>query len=194
MSTVALALWGLAAVALTVPFLGAARRAFGAQWVAHAWTVRVVLLVLEVGAVLVWALALRGVWRFGAEPAAAAALLGAVLALAGALLAAWAKLALGPWFSVNLGVQRGHRLVTTGPYGIVRHPIYLGIVLFVAGSAGVWNDAGLIGLAVVLGILLSLHVPVEERLFDAHFGEPWRAYRDRVPALFPWPRGRRRAA
>jgi protein-S-isoprenylcysteine O-methyltransferase Ste14 len=177
-------LWWMAAAAMVVPFLDLVQRTFGPkQWVARATAARALLGVLEVGTLAAW-LVLRGP-RFLPEQDWAVALAGAVLALTGALLAAWAKFTLGRLFSPQLGVQQDHRLVTTGPYAVVRHPIYLGIIDFMAGSALFWNDVALLFAAALFAFWFAAQLTIEEKLFAGHFGAEWDAYRKRTPPLFP---------
>jgi protein-S-isoprenylcysteine O-methyltransferase Ste14 len=179
-------IWWMAAAALVFPFLDAVPRLFTrTHWVTRATAARVALAVLEVGTLAAY-LAVRGRWRFLPEPDTAVAVAGAVLALTGALFAAWARSRLGRLFSPNLGVQAGHRLVTTGPYAVVRHPIYLGIIDFLIGSALFRNDVALLVVALLFVLFFMAQLRVEERLFSAHFGEEWERYRARTPALFPW--------
>ena len=178
-------LWWMAAAALVVPFLDLVQRTFGPKhWVERATTTRVVLGVLEIGTLALW-VALHGRWRFLEVHDSGVALAGAVLALTGALLAAWAKVHLGRFFSPQLGVQEDHRLITTGPYAIVRHPIYLGIIDFLIGSALFWNDVALLGVAVLFIAYFAVQLRVEERFFARHFGEEWEEYRTWTGALFP---------
>ena len=186
-------LWWMAAAALVVPFLDIVQRTFGPKhWVERATATRVVLGVLEITTLAVW-LAVRGRWRLLPEHDVGVALAGAVLALTGALLAAWAKARLGRFFSPHLGVQSGHDLVTSGPYAVVRHPIYLGVIDFLLGSALFWNDVALLGVAVLFIVFFVFQLRVEERFFQRHFGEIWTAYAERTPALFPrlWSLGRK---
>lgn len=178
-------IWWMAVAALILPFLDVLQRTFGPRdWVERATRQRVVLGMLEVGTVGVWFL-LRGRWRLLPEPDELVALAGAVLALTGALFAAWAKARLGTLFSPQLGVQQDHRLVTTGPYGVVRHPIYLGLIDFLIGTALFLNDLGLLAVALLFTGYFTAQLRVEERLFARHLGDEWREYQARTPALFP---------
>jgi hypothetical protein len=120
----------------------------------------------------------------------ALALLGVLLAATGALLASSAKRALGGLFTANLGVKEDHALITTGPYALVRHPIYLGILLFVLGTGLVFDRGAVILLAVALVPCFLVQAGIEERIFAAHFGAQHADYRARVPAVLPWPRPR----
>lgn len=178
-------LWWMAAAALVVPFIDVIKRTLGPQaWVERATRARVVLAVLEVGTLLVW-LAVRGRWQFLPVQDGGVALAGAVLALTGALLAAWSKARLGRLFSPQLGVQAEHTLITTGPYAVVRHPMYLGIIDFMIGSAIFWNDIALLAAGLLFVVWFSAQRRIEERMFARHFGAEWDAYRERTPALFP---------
>jgi protein-S-isoprenylcysteine O-methyltransferase Ste14 len=177
-------IWWMAVAAMVLPFLDMVQRTFGQVWVERATRARAILAVLEVGTLLLW-LPLRGRWTFLPEHDAGAAVAGAVLALTGALLAAWAKARLGRLFSPQLGVQRDHQLITTGPYAVVRHPMYLGIVDFLIGSSIFWNDVALFGVAMLFIIYFRAQIRIEERLFERHFGAQWADYRARTPRLFP---------
>jgi protein-S-isoprenylcysteine O-methyltransferase Ste14 len=181
----ALFLWLAAAATLVFPFLDILQRTFGGRpWLERATAERVVLGLLEAGTIGGWLL-VRGRWRFLPEQDTAVALAGAVLALTGAVFAAWAKFRLGRFFSPQLGVQRDHRLVTTGPYAVVRHPIYLGLIDFSVGSALFFNDIGLLAVALLFIIYFRAQLRIEERMFERHFGAEWERYRAEVPAMFP---------
>jgi protein-S-isoprenylcysteine O-methyltransferase Ste14 len=173
----------MATTALVLPFLDLLR-SLRREWVERATTARVVLGVLEVAAIAGWFL-LRGRWRVLPEYDVALAIAGSVLALTGALLAAWSKWTLGRLFSPHLGVQRGHRLITTGPFAIVRHPMYLGIIDYIFGSALVFHDAALLMLAALFIGFFVLQLRQEEAIFERHFGEAWARYAARTPALLP---------
>jgi protein-S-isoprenylcysteine O-methyltransferase Ste14 len=178
-------LWWMATAALVLPFLDLIQRTFGPrEWLKRATAARLLLGVLEVGTLAVWVF-VRGRWRFLPEQDGGVAVAGAVLALTGALFAAWGKARLGHLFSPQLGVQADHRLVTTGPYAVVRHPIYLGLIDFIVGSALYWNDVGLMMVGALFVLYFTTQIRIEERFFGDHFGTEWEEYRARTPALFP---------
>ncbi|NLU76245.1 isoprenylcysteine carboxylmethyltransferase family protein [Streptomyces sp. HNM0575] len=116
------------------------------------------------------------------------AVLGALLALASTGLLLWARWSLGTmWASVPM-VQDHHELRTDGPYGLVRHPIYTGLLGLItggmlAGGFGIW----ILYLAVATPWLLR-RVRVEDGMMAGQFGASYEAYRARVPALIPWTR------
>jgi len=124
-----------------------------------------------------------------AAPVRAVALaLGALLYSSGLALFLWGRLALGEMYNVSssFGAQlyAGHRLVTSGPFAFVRHPMYLGGQLAELGALLIyrtWATA-----------LIALNIPVlfvrarqEEKALAAEFGDEWAEYSQRVPAWMP---------
>ncbi|MEV0403204.1 isoprenylcysteine carboxylmethyltransferase family protein [Actinoallomurus sp. NPDC050550] len=116
------------------------------------------------------------------------ALLGALIALASTALLLWARWVLGTmWASIPM-LQEHHRLRTDGPYRLVRHPIYTGLLGLVTGGMlacgfGIW----IVLLAIAIPWLLR-RVRIEDGLMAGEFGASYEAYRARVPALIPWTR------
>ncbi len=113
----------------------------------------------------------------------------AIVVAAGLLFTVWARVHLGTNWSGFVTIKHGHELVMTGPYAIVRHPIYTGLLLAFVGSAmarGEWRGV----IAVVLaGSALWRKLRFEERWMRERFGERYDAYARRVPALVPyWPK------
>jgi protein-S-isoprenylcysteine O-methyltransferase Ste14 len=184
----ALALMALGALC----FVDAPLRTFGQKWRATRSRERTILLTLELDLYALWALAKFYLhWERALLPAAAEAALasaGVLAVLAGVVLAAWAKLRLGRWFSGTFGVKEGHVLVTDGPYALVRHPIYTGIVTTILGAALLWNSLLTLVLAALMAVPLFFHTVYEEALFEQHFGDAYRAYQRRVPRLVPFAR------
>lgn len=111
---------------------------------------------------------------------------GAVLTAAGLLFTVWARQHIGRNWSAIVTIKQGHELVTSGPYAIVRHPIYTGLLLAFAGSAlarGEWR--GILAVAIVL-VAFSFKLRIEERWMREQFGEAYQAYARRVSALVPY--------
>jgi len=195
---VSLATLRLAALAAVLPvvlaYLDLPFRTFRQHFVAHRWAERLVLLSIEMNLVLLWLLARVFVARdapiapAGLETAIAAA--GAGLAWSGAIFTVWAKLLLGRWFSASFGVKPGHELVTRGPYAVVRHPMYLGLLVLGAGLAIAYDSAISLVVALAFVVPFVLHAMIEEQMFATHFGDAWRDYARRVPRWLPWPRPR----
>jgi protein-S-isoprenylcysteine O-methyltransferase Ste14 len=111
---------------------------------------------------------------------------GAALALAGFLFTVWAREHLGRNWSGIVTVKQDHELIVDGPYALVRHPIYTGLLLAFAGTGlalGEWRGV----LAVVIALLaLWRKLRIEERWMQEQFGEQYRAYKHRVAALVPF--------
>jgi protein-S-isoprenylcysteine O-methyltransferase Ste14 len=122
-------------------------------------------------------------WHVGYDGAYALA----GVALLGILFAWWARIYLGPLWSGTITLKQGHRVVDTGPYALVRHPIYTGLITaIVATAAAQATVTGLIG-AALIAWGLWLKARVEERFLSAELGEEaYGAYRRRVPMLVPF--------
>lgn len=115
------------------------------------------------------------------------------IACAGLAFTWWARLHLGRLWSASVGRKAGHRLVDTGPYGLVRHPIYTGITLAAIGTAAMRGTvAGWLGAAIMtLGWYIKLQL--EERFLREQLGaDAYDDYARRVPMLVPWTGTRRR--
>jgi protein-S-isoprenylcysteine O-methyltransferase Ste14 len=97
----------------------------------------------------------------------------------------WARVHLGEYWSGHVTLKPGHRLIQTGPYGIVRHPIYSGILLAFIGTAlAVDRVSGVASVAIVLYATLP-KIWLEERWLTEEFGEEYERYRKEVKALVP---------
>ena len=104
-----------------------------------------------------------------------------------AVAMAWGSVThLGRQFRLHAGLYDDHELVRTGPYAIVRHPIYSGLLLALLGTAIAFGEIrGLIGVALA-GIGWRLKSLVEERFMLEEFGEQYTRYRHDVNALIPF--------
>src|SRR5262245_21434184 len=111
--------------------------------------------------------------------------LGVVLFAVGGALRIWPVFVLGRRFSGLVAIQPGHTLVTSGIYGVIRHPSYLGLLV---NSLG-WALAFRSGVGVLLTALtippLVARIRAEERLLRTQFGEEYDAYRSRTSRLLP---------
>jgi len=121
-------------------------------------------------------------WQVG--PLAACLL--AALTLPGFLFAWWARLHLGRLWSGAITRKEGHRLVDTGPYALVRHPIYAGLIAAaLVTSAAEATPAALLG-AVLIVFGLGFKAALEEHFLRRELGSAlYDAYRLRVPMLVP---------
>ena len=112
--------------------------------------------------------------------------IGAAITGGGLLFSVWARRCLGTNWSQAVTIKEGHELVTSGPYALVRHPIYTGLLLAFAGTAvavGEWR--GLLAVALVSGVLWR-KLRLEEKWMRARFGVLYETYSQRVAALVPY--------
>jgi len=112
---------------------------------------------------------------------------GLLLVIVGIAFAIWARIYLGGNWSASVTVKEGHNLVTSGPYSIVRHPIYSGLLLAILGTVVAMRTElrGLIGLTAIF-IIFLLKSRTEETFMQQEFGARYSDYRRRVKALIPF--------
>jgi len=111
--------------------------------------------------------------------------LGVALCAAGGVLRLWPVFVLGRRFSGLVAIQPGHRLVTDGIYGVIRHPSYLGLIVNLLGWALAFRSViGLLLVALTVLILLG-RIHSEEALLRSQFGAEYDAYRARTWRLIP---------
>ena len=110
-----------------------------------------------------------------------------ILCAAGIGLRTWSKLVLGRFYTFSIGLADDHRLLDEGPYRYVRHPLYLGTFLAVAGMplltqswATVWF------LSVPAALAYSLRLVREEAYLAVTLGSDYRAYARRTACLIPF--------
>ena len=111
--------------------------------------------------------------------------LGVVLFAAGGALRLWPVVVLGNRFSGLVAIQPGHTLVTSGVYGVIRHPSYLGLLVNSLGWALAFrSEVGVLLSALIIPVLLA-RIRAEERLLRTQFGAEYDAYRARTSRLIP---------
>ena len=95
--------------------------------------------------------------------------------------------ALGRNWSITLEIRDQHRLVDSGPYAFIRHPMYTSFLLMGIGQALLLSN-WIVGLAGLTGfaILFFMRVGSEERMMLANFGQQYRAYMDRTKRIIPY--------
>lgn len=111
--------------------------------------------------------------------------IGWLLAAAGLLFTVWARRHLATNWSGAVTLKADHELITSGPYALVRHPIYTGLLLGFVGSAlalGEWR--GIVAVALVT-VAMWRKLRIEECRMRELFGERYLAYEQRVSALIP---------
>ncbi|HTZ83388.1 MAG TPA: isoprenylcysteine carboxylmethyltransferase family protein [Candidatus Acidoferrales bacterium] len=157
------------------------RRESAASGIVRALTfVVVIILLLTTRIPLPWLyrqLWPSGLWAFW---------IGAAITVAGLLFAVWARRYLGGNWSSAVTIKQDHELITTGPYALVRHPIYTGILTGFLGSAIALSQVrGLVGFILIL-VVLWAKLRMEEDWMRSEFGEKYVAYAQRTTALVPY--------
>jgi protein-S-isoprenylcysteine O-methyltransferase Ste14 len=111
--------------------------------------------------------------------------LGVVFFVAGGALRIWPVFVLGRRFSGLVAIQPGHTLVTTGVYGVIRHPSYLGLLVNSLGWALAFRSGvGVLLTALVIPPLVA-RIRAEEKLLRTQFGGEYDAYCARTSRLIP---------
>jgi protein-S-isoprenylcysteine O-methyltransferase Ste14 len=123
------------------------------------------------------------------DPGNAGTYLLAIVVLLGISFTWWARIHLGRFWSNAITRKEDHSIVESGPYGLVRHPIYTGLILAIlATGAAVATVASLLG-AVLISFGEWQKARMEERFLSAELGaETYRAYSRRVPMIVPFSR------
>lgn len=143
---------------------------------------------VRVGIILVILLLIRlGVFKGHQVATGDPWLLGIGLALfvLGLALAVWARVYLGRNWGMPMSQKADPELVTTGPYGRIRHPIYSGIILGMAGTAIAVSPYWLIAVA-ILGAYFLYSAVIEERAMAKLFPAAYPPYRRATKMLIPY--------
>ncbi|MGQ9629780.1 MAG: methyltransferase family protein [bacterium] len=148
------------------------------------------VIVITLGAVTVPLLIVVPPWEYAhfAGPIPRDGLLawaGLVLFAAGITLQAAAMWTLRGFYTVRLGMQPGHRLVTSGPYCLVRHPGYLSYILSMMGVGLALSSLIGLGLAVLVMPFLLWRIRCEEEMLLAEFGDEYKTYMRQTKRLIP---------
>jgi protein-S-isoprenylcysteine O-methyltransferase Ste14 len=110
---------------------------------------------------------------------------GVVVTVLGLLFSVWARQHLAGNWSQSVTIKKDHELVTSGPYRLVRHPIYTGLLTAFLGTAIVIGEVrGLLALLLVTAALW-LKLRLEENWMREAFGDSYTEYSGRVAALIP---------
>jgi len=112
------------------------------------------------------------------------AMAGAVLCVVGLLFAVWARVALGRSWGMPMTLAEGPELVTSGPYRLVRHPIYTGLSLMLMGTSLVYPVA--VAPCAIAIVYSAFAARREERDMQQRFPEAYPGYRKRSKFLVPF--------
>lgn len=124
----------------------------------------------------------RPLWPVGLWPF----WLGAALSVGGLLFAIWAREHLGRNWSRSVSIKQDHELITTGPYAVVRHPIYTGCLAGFLGIAIAISEVRGFVAFVLFYLMFWAKLSKEERWMRSQFGETYTQYVHRTAALVPY--------
>lgn len=114
--------------------------------------------------------------------------IGAPVLFGGVGLIVWSRLTLGKDYFVSTGREAqlfaGHRLVTAGPYAVIRHPMYTGILLVGLGGTLLYRTWTMVFVAMMF-FGLMIRAKREDEALAQRFGEEWLRYRRAVPTWLP---------
>ena len=114
-------------------------------------------------------------------------LVGVVLFVAGLLLRWWAIITLGRFFTVDVTIEKDHELVERGPFRVVRHPSYTGVLLaFVGFALTLGNWAALLVILVPIFVAFIRRMNVEEEALSRALGARYAEYMTRTKRLVPF--------
>jgi len=109
-----------------------------------------------------------------------------VVTLAGISFTWWARIHLGRFWSNAITHKEGHRVIDTGPYGMVRHPIYTGLIVgMLATGIAVGTVTAILG-AILISLGMSLKAKMEETFLSQELGPDYGTYCRRVPMIIPF--------
>ncbi len=113
------------------------------------------------------------------------AILGGAITVSGLAFAVWARIHLGRNWGMPMTQKDEPELITSGPYRLVRHPIYTGLLAAIVGTGLAVNLTAL-PVAVVLAVYFSYSATVEERNLGATFPRAYSRYRTHTKMLIPF--------
>lgn len=113
-------------------------------------------------------------------------LIGLSLAAIGAGVALWSRIMLGKNWSLAVQQKEDHELIKTGPYKIVRHPIYSGLLILFIGHGLIVGDYRAILAVIIVFISFWLKLKKEEAVLTHAFGERYLRYKKETKAIIPF--------
>jgi protein-S-isoprenylcysteine O-methyltransferase Ste14 len=130
-----------------------------------------------------FALSLRGI----ALISPIAYYVGVILIVAGLVLRQWAIAILGRYFTLTVKIQSEHTIVEQGPYKLIRHPSYSGLLLTLIGvGLALQTWAGVALNVLVFAIVFGYRIYVEEKALNSALGERYASYSRRTKRLIPY--------
>lgn len=111
---------------------------------------------------------------------------GFAITLAGLLFCVWARVHLGRNWSRSVTIKQNHELIVSGPYALVRHPIYTGLLTGLIGTVLALGQLRGVAAFVLMAAPIWFKLRLEEKWMRAQFGPVYEGYAGRVKALVPF--------
>ena len=108
------------------------------------------------------------------------------LAISGFVFMWWARIHLGQLWSSSVTRKEHHHVVDTGPYAIVRHPIYTGLLIAIVATMLMRGTIITLTGSAIIAVGIYVKARVEEEFLRQQLGESYDAYARRVPMLVPF--------
>jgi protein-S-isoprenylcysteine O-methyltransferase Ste14 len=112
--------------------------------------------------------------------------IGAAICIAGVGLCIWSRTILGRNWSGGVAAKQGHELIIKGPYRLVRHPIYSGFIIALAGTCLVTGGMAAIAITFIYALALCLKINQEEVLLKDVFPGTYAVYQQKSRKLIPF--------
>jgi protein-S-isoprenylcysteine O-methyltransferase Ste14 len=153
------------------------------------WAMRIIAILVIIGIILFQKfMPIYVPWAAGAfwPPNMFASAIAMIVTALGAATMLWARYHLGRNWSGNVTFKEDHKLITSGPYAYIRHPIYSGLVLMFLGTA-IYN-AHVDWFLIFMIFFIGAHYKAgkEEKLMAEHFPAEYAEYKKRTGALVPF--------
>ncbi|MGB8311597.1 MAG: isoprenylcysteine carboxylmethyltransferase family protein [Halobacteriota archaeon] len=112
---------------------------------------------------------------------------GIVLMFLGIMVRQWSMAVLGRFFSPTIGVQEGQKVVDRGPYRLVRHPSYTGILLILVGVGLAFQSlAAILVILLIFSVAYGYRMNEEEKVLTLELGDEYVKYAKRTKRLIPY--------
>ncbi len=113
-------------------------------------------------------------------------IIGLFFCIAGAIIACWSRFLLGKNWSLSIQKKENHKLIQTGLYKSIRHPIYTGLLLLFTGNAIIISEYRVIPALLIIFFSFWFKLKKEESLMIKTSGDEYHKYMDKTKALIPY--------
>jgi protein-S-isoprenylcysteine O-methyltransferase Ste14 len=114
-------------------------------------------------------------------------IIGIVLIIGGLVFRIWCIKTLGKYFTAEVQTKKGQKIISSGPYGVIRHPSYLGAYLtIIGGSVFLHAYFGILFSTVIMFTAYYYRISVEEKTLIREFGSEYTNYQVRTKKIFPF--------